>query len=338
MLLTMTRLMPLLLLCVAFLGACRASPNGETRSPGERLPRQGDEIVIAGQLFHTGAPVVLWTDPGGYDAYRVERRFAPLEEASWSVEGDGPSSLNRYNLRRDGLTPGEVERVRGGGWDLETLRRVVDQFVIHYDVCGTSQTCFRVLHDMRGLSAHFLLDIDGTIYQTLDVKERAWHATTSNSRSVGIEIANIGAYPPGEASPLEEWYGRDARGRTVITIPDRFEDGGVRTPGFVGRPSRPEPVMGEIQGQSLVMYDLTDEQYDSLIKLTAALCMVLPRLECDYPRDERGRLIRRKLPDDELESYSGVLGHYHVQRNKVDPGPAFDWDRVVEGARELMRD
>ena len=34
-----------------------------------------------------------------------------------------------------------------------------------------------------------MLDVDGTIYQTLDVKERAWHATTSNTRAVGIEIA-----------------------------------------------------------------------------------------------------------------------------------------------------
>ena len=45
--------------------------------PGTPLARTGDEIVVCGQLFHTGgAPVVLWTDPGGYDAYRVTARFA----------------------------------------------------------------------------------------------------------------------------------------------------------------------------------------------------------------------------------------------------------------------
>ena len=48
---------------------------------GKRLERKGDEIVIAGQYFHTGAPVVLWTDPGGYDAYRTERRFVPWDQA-----------------------------------------------------------------------------------------------------------------------------------------------------------------------------------------------------------------------------------------------------------------
>ena len=34
--------------------------------------KDGDEIVAAGQFFHTGAPVVLWTDADGYDA-SVER-------------------------------------------------------------------------------------------------------------------------------------------------------------------------------------------------------------------------------------------------------------------------
>ena len=24
-----------------------------------------------------------------------------------------------------------------------------------------------------------------------------------------------------------------------------------------------------------------------------------------------------------------MLGHYHIQLNKTDPGPAFDWDRVI---------
>src|SRR5205807_3371561 len=115
-------------------------------------------------------------------------------------------------LRRQGLTNQELERVRGGGWDLPTLQKVVDQFVIHFDVCGTSRQCFKILQDFRDLSVHFMLDLDGTIYQTLDLKERAWHATTSNNRSVGIEIANMGAYTSDESKALEEWYAKDADG------------------------------------------------------------------------------------------------------------------------------
>lgn len=305
---------------------------------GSIAPRTGDEIVVAGHYVHTGTRVVLWTDPGGYDAYRVERRFPPLEESDWQTTEaltNGPATPNRYNLRTNNLRAEEIERVRGGGWDLPTLQKVVDQFVLHYDVCGVSRTCFNVLHDHRGLSVHFMLDIDGTIYQTLDVKERAWHATSSNSRSVGIEIANMGAYAKVEGSALENWYARDADGRTYITLPEKIGDGGVLTTNFVGRPARNEPVVGEVQGRTLVQYDFTPEQYRALAHLTAALTKVLPQIKCDYPRDADGKLIPRKLDDESLQSYQGVIGHYHIQTNKTDPGPALDWDYVINTARKL---
>ena len=180
------------LLAALFVCGC-----GTLSRTGQLEPRRGDEIVAAGQFFHTGTRVVLWLDPGGYDAYRVERRFAPIEKSDWSNSCAEVKSLktpNRYGLRQKILTPNEVERVRGGGWDLPLLQGVVDQFVIHFDEAGTSRTCFLVLQDDRDLSVHFMLDLDGTIYQTLDLKERAWQATTSNDRSVGVEVANVGAY------------------------------------------------------------------------------------------------------------------------------------------------
>jgi N-acetyl-anhydromuramyl-L-alanine amidase AmpD len=278
-------------------------------------------------------------DPGGYDAYRVERRFSPLEKSDWENSQADVRELttpNRYNLRRNGLTPEELERVRGGGWDLPTLQRVVDQFVIHFDATGTSRQCFNVLQDHRDLSVHLMLDLDGTIYQTLDLKERAWHATTSNGRSVGIEIANIGAYGSNEKGPFDQWYSRDPQGRTRLTIPSRFGDGGIRTQGFVGHPARDEAIKGTIQDKELTQYDFTPEQYRALVKLTATLTKVLPKIQCDYPRDDHGRLITRKLSDVALKDYHGVLGHFHVQTDKVDPGPAFDWDYVIEGARRLL--
>lgn len=307
--------------------------------PGTVAHRSGDEIVVAGQFVHTGTRIVLWMDPGGYDAYRVERRFSPLDKSDWEdsqAEVRELTSPNRYNLRRNGLTPDELERVRGGGWDLPTLQKVVDQFVIHFDACGTSRQCFNVLQDHRDLSVHFMLDLDGTIYQTLDLKERAWHATSSNSRSVGIEIANIGAYSTQGKNPLAEWYAAGPDGKTWLTLPKRFGDGGLRTASFIGHPARSEPVKGVIQGQELVQYDFTPEQYRALVNLTAALCRVLPKIKCDYPKDEHGRLVTEKLPDPLLKEYQGVLGHFHIQTDKVDPGPAFNWDYVIEGARRTL--
>lgn len=306
---------------------------------GSVAPRLGDEIVVAGHFVHTGTRVITWMDPGGYDAYRVERRFVPYDQSSWATSQVAVAALktpNRYGLRSHSFTMEELERVRGGGWDLPLLQEVVDQFVIHFDVAGTARQCFKVLHDNRDLSVHFLLDLDGTIYQTLDAKERAWHATSSNTRSVGIEIANIGAYASTNAEALRQWYERDTNGQMRIKIPARLGDGGIRTTNFIGRPARPELVTGEVQGQKLHQYDFTPEQYRALTHLTAALCKIFPKMNCDYPRGVDGRLLTSKLPDEELEKFQGVLGHYHVQKNKTDPGPAFQWDKVISGARELL--
>ncbi|MEO6245266.1 MAG: N-acetylmuramoyl-L-alanine amidase [Opitutaceae bacterium] len=325
------RVFGLLAACVLAFTSCHTWP-------GRPLKRKGDEIVVAGQLFHTGTRVVTWMDPRGYDGYRVERRFSPEAESSWEKSKDAVKDIrtpNRYSLRREGLAADEIERVRGGGWDLPMLQRTVDQFVMHYDVAGISKQCFKILHDLRGLSVHFMIDIDGTIYQTLDLKERAWQATIANGRSIGIEIANMGAYPPGAHKALEEWYPRDAQG-PFIKVPERYGDPMIFTKDFVGRPARPELVRGNIQGTELLQYDLTPQQYVALTKLTAALCQVFPKITCDYPRDGAGHLITKKLPDADLQKYQGVLGHYHIQTNKTDPGPAFDWDRVIGGARRML--
>ena len=69
-----------ILLGATALTACAATPW-----PGTLAPRKGDEIVVAGQFVHTGTRVVLWMDPQGYDAYRVERRFSPIDKSDWET-------------------------------------------------------------------------------------------------------------------------------------------------------------------------------------------------------------------------------------------------------------
>ncbi|MFN4242463.1 MAG: N-acetylmuramoyl-L-alanine amidase [Tepidisphaerales bacterium] len=345
--------------------------------PGTELRRYGDEIMVAGRLFRTGTRVVLWTDPGGYDAYRTERRFSPWATAPWTppvmrpappstrptqrtgatarpggtpaggsrVEGGGgmvlafpegfqdqPPRPSRVGIRDGVLNWPELEQVRGGGWTLELLQQKVDQFVIHYDAVGFARFCFRTLHDSRGLSVHFLLDIDGTIYQTMDLKDRAFHATTSNHRSIGIEIANRGAYE--SLVPLREFYEQDELG-VRLTIPARFGDGGLLVPG-VYRPARPEPIRGRVNGLNVVMYDFTPEQYDALTRLVATVATVLPRITLDYPKEPNGQPKMRRMTDAQLERWQGLIGHYNIQTDKYDPGPAFQWERVVAGAKALM--
>jgi len=305
--------------------------TGQFGAPGDRLERAGDEIMAAGQMFHTGAPVVLWTDYKSYDAYRAHCRFKPDQELPSKPVSDSPV---RFGSWRRGLPEEVADEVRADGWDLATLQQYVTQFVMHYDVCGTSARCFDVLQDRRGLSVHFMLDLDGTIYQTLDLKERAWHAGTANNQSIGIEIANMGAYP--DPNALNKWYALDANGEPYISYLSTTNRLGYIDPNFVAYPSRPELFSGSINGSMRYQYDLTDAQYDSLIKLVATVCQVLPEITCDYPKDENGQLITDAMSREELAEYQGILGHYHVTRGKSDPGPAFDWDRVIKGARKLM--
>ena len=319
-------------LAFAFSFSCASPGLGDPSrfgAPGDRstpADRAGDEIAVCGTLFHSGTRVVLWDEPGAYDAYSLEPRFP-----DWLAKTKRKAPKGRrYGARRK--LPAQLgKRVAERGWTLEDLQKQVDQFVLHYDVCGTSRQCFKVLHDMRKLSVHFMLDSDGTIYQTLDLKERAWHGTKANDRSIGIEIAHIGAYPREKHRVLLEWYADDAKG-PYVTLPKWMKETGLPK-GFVARPARKQIVAGKIQGKDLWQYDFSEEQYQALAKLVATLSKVFPRMRLDYPRDATGALVRKKLDDAVFDAYRGVLGHYHVQLNKTDPGPALDWDRLLREAR-----
>jgi N-acetylmuramoyl-L-alanine amidase len=304
------------LLTVALMAGCHTAPKVPTAGPrSEPKPPAaiaGDEIIVAGRRFATGTRVVTWLEERSYNAYTA--KTAPFSRRIF-----------------DGKGPGAPAAV------FAALQRGVDQFVLHYDGSGLSKLCFEALQQ-RGLSVHFLLDVDGTIYQTLDLQEHAWHATTSNDRSIGIEIANLGAFPPGDLKRLAEWYQRNDTGQVRLTPPLTVGNPRVRTLNFAARPLRPDPVRGVVQGRELVQYDLTPEQYAALIKLTVALHRVFPKIRLDYPRDARGRLVAQKLPDKALARYQGVLGHFHIQENKIDPGPALQWDTLIKGAQRAAQE
>jgi N-acetyl-anhydromuramyl-L-alanine amidase AmpD len=219
----------------------------------------------------------------------------------------------------------------GKALDLEPF--AVSQFVLHFDVCGISRNCFRVLQDERKLSVHFLLDLDGTLDQALDLREQAWHARAANPRSIGVEIAHVGAFPPGEREALARWYQWTEAG-VRLTLPPAAGDGGLRT-NYSERPARDELVSGPIHGATFVQPDFTPEQYRSLAALAAALERALPRIELEVPRQADGTVRTDALSDEEEAAFHGILGHYHLQTDKRDPGPAFDWERFLTMARAL---
>ena len=248
------------------------------------LAAAATSIIIAGQPYDVGRPVVLWCDSDrGFDAY-----------SETCVEKDAAASrccrsrFKRYGARK-GVHPGNLTDLRG----------VVRQLVLHHDGCVNSRSCFYSMHDTPrpdggcGLSAHFMIDADGTIYQTLDVQERALHAGHANQISIGVEMCNRA----------------DASLNELDRLPADYRTRPVRNVTINGHPHE--------------AFDFRPEQYASVTALTKVLVRALPQIEPRTPQQD-GKTIMSTLADP--MAFAGIVGHFHVdeRQRKWDPG-AFDW-------------
>jgi N-acetylmuramoyl-L-alanine amidase len=77
----------------------------------------------------------------------------------------------------------------------------IDILVLHYTGMRSAQAALsRLLDPAAAVSAHYLVDEDGTIVRLVAERHRAWHAgrafwrgrTDVNARSIGIELVNPG--------------------------------------------------------------------------------------------------------------------------------------------------
>jgi N-acetylmuramoyl-L-alanine amidase len=77
----------------------------------------------------------------------------------------------------------------------------VDMLILHYTGMASAAAALDRLCDAAAaVSAHYLIDDDGTVYSLVDEAARAWHAgvaawageTDINGRSIGIELVNPG--------------------------------------------------------------------------------------------------------------------------------------------------
>jgi N-acetyl-anhydromuramyl-L-alanine amidase AmpD len=244
----------------------------------------GTAIVAAGQSFDVGRPVVLWNDPEGFDGYAqtcIEARAITTSPCCKIIR-------NRFGTRK---MPART---------LEALQGVLKQVVLHFDGCVNSRSCFHSMHDMPrpdggcGLSAHFMVDADGTIYQTLDLLEQAWHAEQENATSIGIEICNRGDASRNELDRLP----RDYRTRPVKDV--------------------------VINGRPYHAFDFRPEQYASILALSRLLVRIFPGIKPVFPERD-GKVITETLRDP--VAFAGIMGHWHIKDAKWDPG-AFDWSRL----------
>jgi N-acetylmuramoyl-L-alanine amidase len=85
--------------------------------------------------------------------------------------------------------------------NFDARNAAVDILLLHYTGMKTAQDALDRLRDLKAqVSAHYVIDEDGTTYRLVAEEMRAWHAGTAywagardiNARSIGIEIVNPG--------------------------------------------------------------------------------------------------------------------------------------------------
>lgn len=171
--------------------------------------------------------------------------------------------------------------------------RDISMFVNHWDVCLNSESCAKVLNK-RGISVHFCIDNDGTIYQLLDTQHGAWHAGVAkiNRNSIGVEISN--AY----YTKYQDWYEKNGPGpRPVI------ENAWVN---------------GNKLEKHLGFYDVQLQAAQALWKACAEghdIPLVAPESgDSDF---ETSTKTESKVSNG---TFKGFVSHYHITKRKIDCG------------------
>lgn len=267
-------------------------------------------LIIGGQSFNVDAPVVNWHE-NGWDATSpfciatqndtgAQCRAAPGGQEPYAVP---PQPPGKPYLRRFAYRPGIGERL-----SYQSVKQTVKQFVVHHDGCTSADMCFSVLQNERGLSVHFLLDNDGTIYQTIDLGYMAYHASDWNLYSIGVELCSRG---------------------DALQYPDTYKSGRF------GPQRDVKPC--KINNNTIKAFDYTKAQYDSFQRLCKELIRLLPNLPADYPQSSPGEQKWDTLdnPNQARERYAGYIGHYHITNQKWDPGP-FDFKEFCKKLRGAL--
>jgi hypothetical protein len=275
------------------------------------MVRPSGNLIIGGREVHIGAKVVNWQDDAHWNAaseYCIVTNTDPAPKCPSSPTGKqfpyGPPPIpytQRYSTRPNLRT---AKWNNGMSPSYDAVRSTIKQFVVHHDGCTTADMCFSVLQNERGLSVHFLLDNDGTIYQTLDLGLMAYHAADWNLYSIGVELCSRG---------------------DATTYPTAY-------------PANTRPTKNcKVNGHTIKAYDYTKAQYESFTQLCRELIRIFPNLPADYPQSSPGVQMWDTLPNPnmERERYAGYIAHYHLTQQKWDPGP-FDFKEFCSGLRGAM--
>ena len=165
------------------------------------------------------------------------------------------------------------------------------------------------------VSVPFVIGRNGNIYNLFASKYWSYHLgpgaiggnTAMSKESIGIEISNIG--------PLK------LIGNNLVTS---YSNDDIYC--SLAETQYYTKLSTKYRGwEYFATY--TPAQYDAIIKLLRFLCAKYNLLKSF--KAEPGRY--EVMTDDAFRSYTGIVSHVNCRKDKVDIGPAFDWNRVIQG-------
>jgi len=253
-----------------------------------------NSIIVCGEKYDIGTRVILWNEDNGFNAYDTSKNVIIDTDRKTGKQIKTTIQGVRYS-KRSWKTP-----------NLEQLKEIVTQFFLHHSGLYRSKDTFNVLHNQRRLSVHFILDDDGTLYQTLDLREKGWHGGSNNTMSVGIEIDS-----------------RAHAGR----FPDAYDEVHCKKYKVIPRRKRIDLVQkGWTEG-----YEYNDNQYKTLIRLAIALKYIFPKMgDMNFPTNNK-RIIKFSMNNP--QTHCGLICHYNNSTAKNDP-ISFDHYRLLRGIKE----
>jgi len=176
---------------------------------------------------------------------------------------------------------------------------MIDTVVLHYTVTGSLEETIDLFKDRgKRASAHYVIGKDGQIIQMVDVGKKAWHAGTSEFHG----RPDVNDFSIG--IELVNWGLLKERNGVLFSWPERYGT--------------------EYQGRSPVhkggeWWDpFTEMQYRVLAHLIGQIRVHFPLIAPDR-----------------------IVGHGDVaipRGRKIDPGLAFDWDRVKKDLQHVLKD
>lgn len=166
---------------------------------------------------------------------------------------------------------------------LQELQSEINGVVLHHSQTFRAVNTFNVLV-ARGLSVNFIVDddcVDGcaTIFQCLDVKDGGYSHKPLNLSCPGVEISYMGF--------ADKSYYKDGEHESVVDT---------------------------VRGAKIKGFAPTYAQVRAVAAICVGLKKAFPEMEMKFPRDAEGGVSRNVEKNPK-----GLLCHYHVSNQKIDP-------------------